>query len=110
MRTWLPFLIFVLAIVSPIVVGAYVIFGVSFDAANNFAQQASSPLAIVLSIILGISISIVIGSFFASLRLRFKKQPYVEVVEHHPSMESLHSDQYVSPSEDTIYIAQPTYK
>lgn len=75
MRVWLPTVIFLTALTAPIVVAAYVLFGMSFAGGTSALYfSAGNRATIALCVLLGVMMSFVLASIVASIALRFRRQ------------------------------------
>ncbi len=80
MRVWLPTVIFLTALTAPIVVAAYVLFGINFaGGASALDFNAGNRATLALCVLLGIMMSFVLASIVTSIALRFRRQKPVPV-------------------------------
>lgn len=89
MRVWLPTVIFLTALTAPIVVAAYVLFGINYiGSASALDFTGGSQATIALCVLLGIMMSFILASIVTSIALRFrrKKQPPVDTRPVHTSV------------------------
>jgi hypothetical protein len=74
MRVWLPTVIFLTALAAPIVVAAYVLFGVNFTGGTSALYfSAGNRATLVLCVLVGIMMSFVFASIVTSIVLRFRR-------------------------------------
>lgn len=75
MRVWLPTVIFLTALTAPVVVAAYVLFGINFTGATPALYfSAGNRATIALCVLLGIMMSFILASIVTSIVLRFRRQ------------------------------------
>ncbi len=75
MRVWLPTVIFLTALTAPIVVAAYVLFGISFAGGTSALYfSAGNRVTLALCVLLGIMMSFVLASIVTSIALRFRRK------------------------------------